>query len=563
MKDLLFILKLFTPYKFWLIAGLLIALITALAAASLLTLSGWFITSSAIAGILAPDGAAIAFNFVQPAAEMRALAIIRTLGRYSERLITHEATFRILSEIRCWFFAKLIPLTPGRLGMKRSADLLTGITHDIDTLDGLYLRLILPVFVAFFGGGLVILFIATYSIEISLLAIVMLVITSLLIPWMFYKPYQQGANKVVEQSARLKVLQIEMLQGITELSVFGAYPRFKKKFLNLSEQMLETQTINNKLSALSSAIAQLLSQLIALATLVIGSVLFQQGDISAAILVMLFFCVLAVYELVSPLPSSIQILTKTRAAIKRILHITQLTPTVTDPISPQTLPTTGDIKIYNLSFRYSEQSDWVLQNVNLSIPQGSKIAIVGMSGAGKTTLLQMLMRFYDPQQGNITYSGIDYQHIRIDKLNKHYALLSQQTQLFAATIKENLLIAAPTASDAELTQAINLAGLTKMVSQLTEGINTWIGENGVKISTGESRRLALARVYLKKAPILLLDEPTESLDRETEDAVLNALAELAKNTTVIMVTHRKVGLNLVDCVYTINGGKLRLEMENE
>ena len=167
MKDLLFILKLFTPYKFWLMAGLLITLITSLAAASLLTLSGWFITASAIAGNIAPDGAAIAFNFVQPAAEIRALAIIRTFGRYAERLITHEATFRILAEIRCWFFAKLIPLSPGRLGMKRSADLLTGITHDIDTLNALYLRIIIPVFIAFFGGGLLILFICTSVIFIN------------------------------------------------------------------------------------------------------------------------------------------------------------------------------------------------------------------------------------------------------------------------------------------------------------------------------------------------------------------------------------------------------------
>ncbi len=563
MKNLLPIIKLFTPYKSWLIAGLLIAVITALSAVSLLTLSGWFITSSAIAGTLAPDGAAIAFNFVQPAAEIRALAITRTFGRYAERLITHEATFRILTEIRCWFFAKLIPLAPGRLGMKRSADILTGITHDIDTLNALYLRLILPIFIATFGGGLVVLFITTYSIKISLLALILLLITAVLIPWIFYKPYQQGANEIAEQTARLKVLQIEMLQGFAELSAFGAFPRFKKKLLTASEQMLKTQTDNDKLSALSSAIAQLLSQLIALATLIIGSILFQQGHISAAVLVMLFFCVLAVYELVSPLPSSIQMLTKTRTAIKRIIHITQLTPTITDPISPKTISVAGDIKINNLSFRYSDQSNWILKNINLSIPQKSKIAIVGLSGAGKTTLLQILMRFYDPQQGNITYSGIDYQHVRIDELNKHYALLSQQTQLFAATIKENLLIAAPSASDAELTQAINMAGLTKMVSRLTEGIHTWIGENGVKISTGEGRRLALARVYLKNAPILLLDEPTEGLDKETEDEVLNALAELAKNTTVIMVTHRKAGLNLVDCVYKINGGKLRLEMENE
>lgn len=557
MKDLLFFLKLFTPYKFWLIAGMLVALLTSLAAVSLLTLSGWFITSSAIAGILAPDGVAIAFNFIQPAAEIRALAIIRTFGRYSERLITHEATFRVLAEIRCWFFAKLVPLAPGRLGMKRSADLLSGITQDIDTLDALYLRLILPGLIAIIGSGIVIFFIATYSIKISLLALAMLILIAIFIPWFFNRPSQQGAKKIVIQTAKFKVLQIEMLQGIAELIAFGAYPRFKKQLLNVSKKMLETQTKNNTLSALSSAIALFLSQIIVLLSLIIGSILFQQGHISAAIFVMLFFCVLAVFELVSPLSSSIQVLTKTRAAIKRILHITQLTPTTTNPTDPQAIPAGGEIKISNLSFRYSNHSDWVLKNIDLKIPQGSKIAIVGMSGAGKTTLLQLLMRFYDPEKGKITYADIDFKQIQFNQLIKQYSFLSQQTQLFAATIKENLLIANPLASASELNQAVNLVGLGTMLNHLPRGINTWIGENGIKLSAGEGRRLALARAYLKNSPIILLDEPTEGLDKETEDEILNRLEMIAKNKTVVMVTHRKAPLRLVDCVYTFCDGRLK------
>jgi ATP-binding cassette subfamily C protein CydC len=166
MKDLIFFLQLFKPYKLWLIGGVFLSLLTSLASISLLTLSGWFITSSAIAGLLAPDGVAIAFNFMQPAAEIRALAIVRTVGRYAERVVTHEVTFRILADCRCWFFEKLIPLAPGRLAMQRSADLLAGITQDIDTLDALYLRLCSPLLIALIGGGAVVIFIASYSIQI-------------------------------------------------------------------------------------------------------------------------------------------------------------------------------------------------------------------------------------------------------------------------------------------------------------------------------------------------------------------------------------------------------------
>lgn len=171
MSDLLFFIRLFKPYKLWLVTGVFLAFITSIASISLLTLSGWFITASAIAGILAPDGVAITFNFMQPAAEIRALAIIRTFGRYAERVVTHEATFRVLAEIRCWFFANLIPLRPGSLAIKRSADVLAGITQDIDALDALYLRLCSPLLIAMVGGGAVVIFIAGYSVQISLFSL--------------------------------------------------------------------------------------------------------------------------------------------------------------------------------------------------------------------------------------------------------------------------------------------------------------------------------------------------------------------------------------------------------
>lgn len=556
MKDLLFFLPLFKPYKRWLVGGVFLALLTSLASISLLTLSGWFITSSAIAGILAPDGVAIAFNFMQPAAEIRALAIIRTLGRYAERIVTHEATFRVMADCRCWFFAKLVPLVPGGLAMQRSADLLNGMTQDIDALDAIYLRLSSPMMIAAMGGGAVVIFIANYSVQISLLLFVMLLITAILIPWIFNRIGRQGAAKIVEQTARFKVGQVEMLQGTADLCAFSAYTRYKNQIITVSEQMLETETENNRFSALSSALTLFISQITVLISIVMGSILFQQGAISGAVLAMLGFCVLAVFELVTPLAPAIQLLTKTQTAAKRIRRIVDLKPVIIEPRQPQAIPDRFDIKINNLGFRYSEQSDWVLKKNVLNIPQGSKIAIVGNSGAGKTTLLQLLMRLYDPQQGCIEYAGIDYKQFASDQLMMQFAVLSQRSQLFSATVKENLLIAKPTASEMQIKQAINLAGLNKFIKRLPEGINTWVGENGVKVSAGEGRRIALARVYLKDAPVLLLDEPTEGLDRETENEVLNALEQLAKDKTLILVTHREAGLRLVDKTYEIIDGKL-------
>ena len=554
MKDLLFFLKLFKPYKFWLVSGTLLALITSLASITLLTLSGWFITSSAIAGLLAPDGVAITFNFMQPAAEIRALAIIRTLGRYAERVVTHEATFRVLAEIRQWFFAKLIPLAPGRLATRQSADLLQSLTQDIDALDALYLRLCSPIIIALLGGAIVVSFIAYYSLYFSVFVLFILLVTAVFIPWLFNRLGKEGAEKITEQAAKFKIEQIEILQNLAELKAFNAYTRFKKQLISSSEQMIFTQRSNNQLTALSSAVTLLLSQLAVVVSLAIAAWLFQHHSISGAVFVMLVFTVLAVFELVTPLSSAMQMLAKTQTAAKRIRKIADLKPFIIEPEQPLDIKRKGGVSINNLSFRYSDQSPWILNNISLDIPQGSKIAIMGESGAGKSTLLQLIMRFYDPQQGDIKYSGLDYKQLNSDILTQQFSVLSQRTELFATTIKQNLLIANPKASDAEINQAINKAGLNEFIKQLPDGINTWIGEHGSKVSGGEARRIALARMYLKDAPIILLDEPTEGLDKATEKDVLNALDKIAEHKTLIMVTHKKAGLKLVEKVYKLNQG---------
>ncbi len=556
MRDLLFFLKLFKPYKGWLIAGMFLSLVTSLASITLLTLSGWFITSSAIAGILAPDGIAVTFNFLQPAAEIRGLAIIRTFGRYAERLITHEATFRVLAEIRTWFFAKLIPLAPSYLASKRSADLLHNITQDIDALDALYLRLGAPIIIAFLGSLIVISFIASYSMQLSLFVCFILLITAVIIPWIYNSLGCQGAKQITEQTAEFKIAQIEVLQNITELKAFNAYKRFKTMLLGLSDKLLNTQRSNNQLTAQSSALTLLIYQLTVATSLIASAWLFQQHNISAAVFVMLVFCVLAVFELVIPLSAAMQMLAKTQASAQRIRHIVEQKPLVAEPLTPKKIISTGAISIKNLSFRYTEQSDWVLKNIQLDIPQGSKTAIIGESGAGKSTLLQLILRFYDAQQGCIEYSGIDYKKLTSNNLMEQFSVLSQRTELFAATIKQNLLIAKPKASNSEINQAINQAGLNKFIKQLPEGLNTWIGEHGSKVSGGEARRIALARMYLKDAPILLLDEPTEGLDKATENDVLATLEQIVKHKTLIMVTHRKAGLKLVDRVFKLDQGQL-------
>jgi len=550
MKDLLFFLILFKPQRFWLTSGLLLSLLTTVSGIALLTLSGWFISSCAIAGSV------ITFNFMLPAAQIRALAIIRTLGRYGERVVTHEATFRALADIRSWLFQQLIPLTPGRLSTLRSGDVLSRLTADVDALDALYLRLVAPVSIAAFGLLGVALFIWFYSWQISLATLVMLLIAAVWVPWLFNRLGQMHAERLVVLSTNFRIRQLELLQGLADLLAYQAYERFADVLAEVSTRMIATQRQNNRLTAISSALTLLLGQIALLIALTVAALAVVEGSLTGADAALVIFCVLAAFELVTPLPQAMQMLGKTQKAAQRIRQIAEMSPTVVQENPLLDLPDGCDLRLDQVSFRYNPQQNWLLDNISLDIPHGSKLAIIGPSGSGKTTLLHLLMRFIDPEQGDIQLAGQPIKQLDPDAVLTRFGVLSQRSQLFAATIKENLLIAKPDANPLELDSAINAAGLQTFIQQLPNGINTWVGESGVKVSGGEARRIALARLYLKNAPILILDEPTEGLDSHTENEVFNALAKFSVDKTLIMVTHRRAGLGLVDEIYHLQQGRL-------
>ncbi|MGZ5575325.1 MAG: thiol reductant ABC exporter subunit CydC [Methylobacter sp.] len=557
MKDLWFFLKLFKPHSAWLAGGIALSLLTAFASIALLTLSGWFISASAIAGLIALDGNTLIFNYMLPAAQIRTLAITRTLGRYGERIVTHEATFRVLAGIRSWFFQQLVPLAPGRLSTMRSGDLLSRMTADIDALDALYLRLLAPAVVAAVGITAVTAFLAFYAPLISLTNALMLIIASIWVPWIFNRLGSAGAEEIVVLSANFRIRQLDMIQGLADLIANQAYGRFSDFLVQFSDLMINIQRRNNRLSAISSAFTLLLSQITLLMALMLAAIAFQNGLLSGTDSALVVFCVIAAFELVTPLPQALQMLGKTQKAARRIRQVTEMPPTIITAAQPLALPGYYDLQLNEVSFRYPEQQERALKNISLIIPQGGKIAIVGPSGSGKTTLLQLLMRYYDPEQGSVLLAGQDIRQFDADELMSCFGVLSQRSQLFAATIQENLLIAKPDASLTELNAAVKAAGLEKFIGYLPEGLDTWVGESGVKVSGGEARRIALARIYLKNAPVLFLDEPTEGLDSDTERDVFKALANFAKDKTVVMVTHRDAGLGLADAVYRMEHGVLR------
>ena len=355
MKDLWFFLKLVKPHRLWLTGGVFLSCLTALASVALLTLSGWFISSSAIAGMIVIDGNALAFNFMLPAVQIRALAIIRTAGRYGERLITHEATFRVLASIRSWFFQQLIPLVPGRLSAMRSGDMLSRMTADIDALDSLYLRLLAPAAVAAIGVTAVTVFLGYYSPVIGLITGLSLLIASICVPWVFSRLGHAGAEEIVVLAADFRIRQVDMLQGLADLIVNQAYRRFSGILEQTSGLMINTQRQNNRLSSISSAICLLLSQITLLTVVVLGAISVSAGFLSGAQMALIVFCVIAAFELVMPLPQAIQMLAKTRRAAHCIRLVAEMPPTISRPLRSLPLSDRHDLSLIDVSFHYPDQ----------------------------------------------------------------------------------------------------------------------------------------------------------------------------------------------------------------
>jgi ATP-binding cassette subfamily C protein CydC len=271
------------------------------------------------------------------------------------------------------------------------------------------------------------------------------------------------------------------------------------------------------------------------------------------------------FEATQPLPLAAQNLEANRAAARRLYELVDAKPNVYDPAEPLLLPEDTHLVVQDLSFQYPSQvgeefsmakSDFEMKNISFSLSQGKHIAIIGPSGAGKTTLICLLQRFWEYHQGSIKLGENELYQYRQDKIRGRIATTSQSTYLFSTTIKENLLIARPDASEDEIIHATQAAHLHDMIQSLPDRYNTWIGEHGLRLSAGERQRLAIARALLKDAPLLILDEPTANLDPATEIAVLNSVRELSSKCSTITITQRLVGLESMDEILVIKDGRL-------
>lgn len=515
-------------------------------------------------GLLALSAYVIAFAALRPSIAELQVAIVglrffgisRGIFRYLERWVSHNVAFRLLARLRLWFYQRLEPLAPARLLQFRSGDLLSRIVADVETLEQFFVRILAPPLVAAGTALAMVLFLQWFDVELAMVLLTGLALAGAVMPMLLRRGGRNLGRRTVETRAELNATLVEGVQGCADLMAFGRDEDHLKRVRSLSNQYRWLGGRQANLSGWSSALFGLVVNLTTIAVLVVAIPMVSQGELNGVYLALLVVAAIASFEAVGPLPLALQQLETHLSAAQRLYQIVDSSPAASEPTAPCGKPMHFAIEVRDLSFRYEADSPPALQDVSFRLEEGGRLAVVGESGAGKSTLIQLLLRFWDYEQGQIVLGGRELRDYCSDDLRRVVGVVSQQTHLFNDTVRANLLLSRPEATEPDLVQATMTAQIHEFVLGLPNGYDTWIGEGGLRLSAGERQRLAVARALLKDAPILILDEPTANLDVLTERDLLRSLFELMRGRTTLIITHRLLGFEAVDQILVLHRGRV-------
>ncbi len=525
---------------------------------ALIGTSSWLIAKAALHPSIAELQVAIV--------GVRFFGISRGVFRYFERLTSHEVTFSLLSQLRTWFYKALEPLAPARLMQYRSGDLLSRVISDVDTLENFYIRVVSPPLVAAIISFGTAAFIGQYDSRLGWTLLGFLLALGVGIPFLARFQGKKDGKLYIAQRAEIKIHLVDGIQGLSDLLAYGRASAQGAKIAALGRSYGRTEQRAALISGFHSGLGTLLTNLGMWTMLFLAIPLVHTGQISGVMLGALTMIALVSFEAVLPLPLAAQMLEKSLEAARRLFEIVDEEAEI---VESRKLKVEGlekkerekkkelsSIEFSNLVFSYTESDESALKGVSFKIDAGKSLAVVGASGAGKSTLMNLLLRFWEYDQGEILLNGKSLHEFPADDIRAQIAVIPQDAYFFNTTLRENLLLARPTASEEEMMDAAKQAQIHDFIENLPKGYETYIGEQGARLSGGERQRLAIARAILKDAPILILDEPTANLDSLTEKEVLNSLFALMRGKTSLLITHRLIGLENADEILVLDHGKI-------
>jgi thiol reductant ABC exporter CydC subunit len=486
---------------------------------------------------------------------VRAFAIGRATLRYLERLISHDVTLRVLTDIRVSAYERLERLAPTGLRAFRSGDLLRRLVGDVDGMGDVFLRGLLPyVSVALVGLGTAGLLGAVLPAA-GAIAMAGLLVVGVLAPRWSSALSRRAERQIVTQRAALTDEVVSTVEGLADLVAYDAVEERLAVLGRADRRLVQGLSRSARWTGVGHATIALVAGLMVWGSLIVGIPAVRSGQLPGVLLAVLVLVPLALAEAAAVLPVAAQQLERSTAGGRRVFAVLDAPDPVAEPAHPLELPEGPyRLEVHGLRARWAPDARLAVDGLDLILTPGRRVALVGPSGSGKTTVAAALLRFLDPADGGITLNGVDTRQLAGDDVRRAVGLVTEDAHVFDSTIWENVRLASPDATRDDVRQALARARLLDWVDTLPEGLDTRVGEHGDRLSGGERQRLALARALLAGFPILVLDEPGEQLDVATADALTADLIAATANVTTLLITHRLVGLAGMDEVLVLERG---------
>lgn len=548
MKTILKLLRFLSSFFWEICLSIMLGIATISAGIGLLGTSAYLIASAALHPSISELQVAIV--------GVRFFGISRAGFRYLERLVSHSVNLRVLSRLREWFYEKVESSPPAELHTHKAGDLLNRVMGDLEVLENFYVRVVSPVVVAFVVAAGVSLFLGIYDDRLGFILAAGLILNGLILPILSIAITRPLARKMLEMRSDLSARTVEWLQGLEELQSSGAHNRWMNSILEKGKEGGVWQTRISILNGANSGLGLLILNLSLLALLWVAIPLVSQGVISGVSLSVILLMGMAGFESVANLPQAAVMLNSSLEAAKRIFELGENQQVKREYLSPTDFLKPAKVEIKELCFEYQEGEDFRLKDISLSLESGKKLALVGPSGSGKTSLVNLILQLWTPQEGMISLDQIDTASLDPYAVRSNFAVISQSTTLFSASLRKNLLLAEPQADDQKLLQVLKLAELEDWFSRLPNGLDTWLGDQGLRLSGGERQRVAIARALLQDRPYLLLDEPVENLDPITANKIMATLFKLFGDRGMLFITHDFSWLDRMDEILLLHNGSI-------
>ncbi|MYS79866.1 thiol reductant ABC exporter subunit CydD [Embleya scabrispora] len=489
---------------------------------------------------------------------VRAFGVSRAVFRYAERLIGHDAAFRILARLRVRVYERLERLAPAGLPAFRRGDLLSRLVADVDAVQDFFLRALLPACVAAVVGAGAVLTVALVLPEAGAVLLVGLLAAGVLVPWLAGRVARRAERRVAAVRGELAGAVVDLLRGTPELIVAGRAPARLAEVDAVDARLRATEAGQARGAGVGAGLAALVSGATVWASALVGVAAVHADRLNGVLLALVVLTPLAAFEATVVLPAAGRHLESSRRAAARVFEVIDAPEPVHEPAAPRALPAAPrPLLVRDLHARWTPDGPLALAGVDLELTPGKRVAVVGASGSGKTTLANVLLRFLDPAAGGVTLAGVPITDLAGDDVRRVVGLCAQDAHVFDSSLRENLRLARPDCDEDAMRAALARARLLDWVDTLPQGLDTMVGEHGARLSGGQRQRLALARALLADFEILLLDEPAEHLDLPTADALTADLLDATRGRTTLLVTHRLTGLHAVDEIVVLAEGRVR------